>query len=73
MGTWGYPCIAQLFDISPINLNDDISSILDLKRSYARCNVALSMQTNTASIAVLNDVTLECWDLFVTLSTTLYT
>jgi len=54
------PCIAQLFDISPISLNDDISSILDLKRSYARYNVALSMQTNTASIAVLNDVTLEC-------------
>ena len=30
--------------------------ILGLKRSHARCNVALSMPTNAASIAVLNDI-----------------
>jgi len=44
---------AQLFDKSP---NDDLS----LKCSHARCNVALSMLTNTASIMVLNDITLKC-------------
>ena len=38
-----------------------------LKRSHARCN-ALPMPTNAASIAVLNDITLGCRDLFVTLS-----
>ena len=43
-------------------------TILGLKRSHARCNVALSMLTNAASIAVLNDVTLGCRNLFVSLS-----
>jgi len=42
------------------------ASILGLKRSHARCNVALSMPMNIASIAVLNDVTLGCRDLFST-------
>ena len=44
------------------------ASILDLKH-HARCNIALSILTNVASKAVLNDVTLGCWDLFVILST----
>jgi len=50
---------AQLFDVSPINLNDDLYS---LKRLHARYNIALCMLTNAASIAVLNDVTLGCRD-----------
>jgi len=62
-------CRAQLFELYPISLND--ASILSLKRSYARCNVALFMPTNAASIAILNDVTLRYQDLFVTLSITL--
>jgi len=43
----------QLFDISPISLNDGLYS---RSEAFARCNVALSMPTNTASIAVLNDI-----------------
>jgi len=39
---------AQLFDISPLPLG--------LKRSHARCNVALSMPTNAVSIAILHDI-----------------
>jgi len=30
-------------------------SILGLKHSHARCNVTLSLPTNVASIAILND------------------
>jgi len=47
-----------------------MASILDLKRLLARCSVAL--YANAASIAVLNDVTLECLDLLVIVSTTLH-
>jgi len=41
-----------------------MASILGLKRSHAHCNVELSMPTNAASIAILNDVTLGYRDLF---------
>ena len=57
----GDPSRAQLFDIFPINLNDGLYS---RSEAFARCNVALSMPTNAASITVLNDVTLGCRDLF---------
>ena len=36
------PCRAQLFDISPINLNDGLYS-----RSHAHCNVALCRMLNS--------------------------
>jgi len=49
----GDPSRAQLYDIFPINLNDGLYS---RSEAFARCNVALSMSTNAASIAVLNDV-----------------
>ena len=35
-------------------------------------NVALSMPTNAASIAIINDITLGCRDLFVIFLITLY-
>jgi len=47
--------LAQLFDISPISLNDGFYS---RSEAFARYNVTLSMSMNVASIAVLNDVTL---------------
>ena len=42
----GDPYRTPLFDIFPISLND---GLLDVKRSHARCNVALSMPTNAIS------------------------
>ena len=70
--TWhlGDPCRAQLFDVSPISLNDNLYS---RSEAFTRCNVTLSMPTNATLITVLNNVTLGCRDLFVTLSTTLHT
>jgi len=52
------------FNISPISYS--WSEVL-------HANIALSILTNAASIAVLNDVTLGCRDLLVTFSTTLHT
>jgi len=61
--------LAQLFDISPISLNDGFYS---RSEAFARYNVTLSMSMNAASIAVLNDVIGGHRDLFVTLSTTFH-
>ena len=71
--TWhlGDPCRAQLFDIFPISLNDGLYSRSEFL--FARCNIALSMPTNAASlIVVLNNIILGCRDLFVTLSIMLH-
>jgi len=50
---WGDLCRVQLFDTSPINLNDGLYCRLKRSKAFARM---LPMPTNATSKAVLNDV-----------------